>query len=681
MRQSASFVLSSTILIHSSFVQAMSSSDIEVGGGSSRIDSDSMVDEGDSSDIEIGGLPVGSSESDGGGIEVGEPAGDRVDWRKGPRNRGPLVQSTSGSFWAVLLQETPTGLRQIFGVAQFEWALSHPDYNRRNNRDCGVLTYTACRDTTYLLVDPVAFPEGFDFERPTATVVALHACGRSEVDTGDGLATVNSLLGAQRAKCGVVLLCSDREATAFKTAGGESWCFRSGTVFARTKAHVGISGHPTKRQLVAWRKQVKAAFAEVPVAEVPVDRPAPLLFLPRALDTESLDAAAAPGRWNIKQEIDPIRLVQALGVVQHLRSPQYFQEVLEDVGEYFGLDESAPVERNPDNDPRRTALLTGMARADVVAMLLTRRRFHQWRLDDAIKSIHIYSDASPVVGVELQGMIIDIVLNDGGFHRVTLPGSTLAYGHTGTWDKGVALLWALWLVAGPEERDLVYVCSKVRSLTTDFGVEMHLLEIPDITKAFIAWLGGQPLHTLRPYINTDSRIFQKALRIAGWSHTLGNIMKEVAEEFPQWPQWLGFLRALTKFFRNKSYRQHIARCLGHVPGVADSMKSFRATFAKWRYETVVNTQFELGKRRELCETHMTRAMFINAQDQTLVTTVMEACADSGFWRWMAVSHDNAFRRLEVLRKWGMVCPCEECNAERRRVNFRKHVPCPRTSDY
>ena len=162
---------------------------------------------------------------------------------------------------------------------------------------------------------------------------------------------------------------------------------------------------------------------------------------------------------------------------------------------------------------------------------------------------------------------------------------------------------------------------------------------------------------------------------------MGNIMKEVAEEYSQWPHYLEFLRALTKFFRNNSYRQHITECLRHVPGVEVSMKSFRATFAKWRYETVVNTLFELDKRRELCQTHLNKAMFTFAQDQTLISTVFEACGDAEFWRWMSVSHKHAFRKLEILRKWGMVCPCDDCNAERKRLNYRKHLECKRISHY
>ena len=68
-----------------------------------------------------------------------------------------------------------------------------------------------------------------------------------------------------------------------------------------------------------------------------------------------------------------------------------------------------------------------------------------------MRSINVYSDASPVAGVELQGMIVDINLTVGKKLRIILPGSTLAYGHTDTMAKGVALIWGIFLIAGPLE--------------------------------------------------------------------------------------------------------------------------------------------------------------------------------------------------------------------------------------
>ena len=56
--------------------------------------------------------------------------------------------------------------------------------------------------------------------------------------------------------------------------------------------------------------------------------------------------------------------------------------------------------------------------------------------------------------------------------------------------KGVTLLFACWLVAGPFFEDMSYFLSKVTSITTDHGVEIHTLEFPNILKAFFGLVGG-----------------------------------------------------------------------------------------------------------------------------------------------------------------------------------------------
>jgi len=76
---------------------------------------------------------------------------------------------------------------------------------------------------------------------------------------------------------------------------------------------------------------------------------------------------------------------------------------------------------------------------------------------DSLEAVTLQSDASPVVGAELQGMIVEFIHKDGSIRRVTVPGSTLSYGHFDMVHKGVALVWGVWLICGPELRHLHYV--------------------------------------------------------------------------------------------------------------------------------------------------------------------------------------------------------------------------------
>ena len=148
-------------------------------------------------------------------------------------------------------------------------------------------------------------------------------------------------------------------------------------------------------------------------------------------------------------------------------------------------------------------------------------------------------------------------------------------------------MWCIWLIAGPSADDVLWFISLTTSFTTDFGNEMHLLEMPDVVDALMAWADGVPLSRVQPLVHHDRRLFARALRVAGWSHTLGGIMKSVASKFKDWPEHLSSLRIICKTFRNESYREHVKSKLKRNLSDEEkkTLKSFTAGFAKWRYET------------------------------------------------------------------------------------------------
>ena len=155
-----------------------------------------------------------------------------------------------------------------------------------------------------------------------------------------------------------------------------------------------------------------------------------------------------------------------------------------------------------------------------------------------------------------------------------------------------------------------------------------------------------------------------ALRIGGWSHSLGNVMKLSGAYFPEFAVWLGWLRSLCRFFRIGSYRSHLIRMLSdHIDGLATLLRSFSAGFAKWRYETLHHCLESLLKLRVLCEQHLERCLFNEVKDDNELQTVIKACKQPQFWRWISVSYKLLYNRLEGLRRWGLLCPC--CVEKRR----------------
>jgi len=245
---------------------------------------------------------------------------------------------------------------------------------------------------------------------------------------------------------------------------------------------------------------------------------------------------------------DPLKIINAVNYSNFLRSEKEFTSSLDAAGKYNRdpSDDETPA-RDKKMDPARATRMRGRQRCDLVGMLLERREFKVWMKDDAIRSIHLYSDASPVVGVELQGMLIDVVLKNGEIVRRTLPGSQLSYGACGVASKGIAFLWAVFLTCGPERESLEYCMSKLVSATTDNGTEVNLVIIPDIMQQFYAWMRGTPIEEIKAPEVEGTRLMKETLRIIGFGHTTGGIMKEIAEADPDYPKYLEQMRTLCRF--------------------------------------------------------------------------------------------------------------------------------------
>ena len=177
-------------------------------------------------------------------------------------------------------------------------------------------------------------------------------------------------------------------------------------------------------------------------------------------------------------------------------------------------------------------------------------------------------------------------------------------------------------------------------------------------------------------IDFSRRLFFRALRVAGWNHLCGNVMKRIAATAPTWPQILEQLSLLCSFFRNETWRTHIVSVLSsRIPGLAKLLKSFTAGVAKWRFEAIVCCLKQLLPLRRLCEGFIREELFANAQDRVSLQGVCNACRDKFLWRFIACALKHVFDEVEGMRHWGMVCPC----CSKLREEGAKHLHCPRHS--
>ena len=270
-------------------------------------------------------------------------------------------------------------------------------------------------------------------------------------------------------------------------------------------------------------------------------------------------------------------------------------------------------------------------------------------------------------------MILETITRDHKLTRSVLPGATLHYGNYGAVAKGVCLLWALFLVAGPFFCDLRWLVSKVAGITTDFGVEMKTIELPFILSAFIAWHEGRDLLACRPLVDHNRRLFQYALRLSGWGHLWGNLMKSMAENGTRWETSLTQLRAMVAFLRVASWRKTIQRFL-KARGIPDAelaeLDHFSATTAKWRYQTIAFCMASISRCRAALA-HVVPEMFANVKDRVTIEGALNAINDEFFLPYVTCASREVFGPAEGCRHWGMVCPCHV--AERH--EGKKHIHC------
>ena len=252
--------------------------------------------------------------------------------------------------------------------------------------------------------------------------------------------------------------------------------------------------------------------------------------------------------------MDPIRLLRATFFSNFLRRQSDFTTAM-GFAYAYDHDDQEPEDRDVSRDPSESALHRSLRRLDVVDILIRRREFHAWVKYDISSSINVWTDSSPVSGDELQGLAMDITFTDDSTLRIYLPGATLQYGHCDAVNKAAGLLHAIWMIAGPGYNEVAHVCSKITSVTTDMGVEMGTVTLPDFILAFCKYMEGVPANALSGYVDRSVRWLPAALRLAGWGHAYGNMMKATAMSVQRWPQLLRQMRALVSFFQKPNLAQ------------------------------------------------------------------------------------------------------------------------------
>ena len=157
---------------------------------------------------------------------------------------------------------------------------------------------------------------------------------------------------------------------------------------------------------------------------------------------------------------------------------------------------------------------------DFVACLILRHHFASLQMSSV--NMFLYFDGSPQWrGVEIFCSSIDWATSAGDLRRRMLPVISLERGMLSTFKKTCALLWQLWLISGGSREVFLSYLTRIRSATTDMGVEAGVIDAPaSYVDAFLAELKLPPVSQ-----GHGPWMCPRALQAPGWRHMWGNVLR------------------------------------------------------------------------------------------------------------------------------------------------------------
>lgn len=235
-------------------------------------------------------------------------------------------------------------------------------------------------------------------------------------------------------------------------------------------------------------------------------------------------------------------------------------------------------------------------RLDAVAMLLAREAFEKTCDNhDGLPYLYLYADASPQErGLEMFGASWDIVSAEG-IERRLFPLVRLDREQLTASGKMAALLWQCFLVSGKNWALFKTYLGRVRSLTTDMGVERLLIDQPNCVSH---WLSTAfPKVVFPPWIGGSAFAFPKAMHIPGWRHCFDGLTRWGLWTLPWFPGFLEKLKSLVSFFRDSGHIDQLSRHLEQcgLDGLASAARGLRlTTIAEWRWASLGNVCRSIG---------------------------------------------------------------------------------------
>lgn len=298
-------------------------------------------------------------------------------------------------------------------------------------------------------------------------------------------------------------------------------------------------------------------------------------------------------------------------------------------------------------------------RLDCVAMLLFRRLWASLlgTIGHHQVNIYMYADASPQWrGLELYASSFE-VFDGSRLQRRLFPMVSLDKAFSDAAGKCLALLWQAYLMVGPSFQMMRLFCSRVRSITTDQGVERLLANFPDVLRQFFGLVDPQYL----PPKEEDpvAWLFPRAVAVPGWMHLWDLEIRRGLGAMEFFPHWIQGLKALVSFLRHSQHTELIARSFRSkgFDGAADLVQGMSIpNFAEWRWGTLLGCCIALSGSLASLAKHFDASLFRAAKDRTGISQMLAALRSEDWMVQFKFVHWFC-QWLGGLMSWGRGCDC------------------------
>ena len=287
------------------------------------------------------------------------------------------------------------------------------------------------------------------------------------------------------------------------------------------------------------------------------------------------------------------------------------------------------------------------------------------------------------------------------WHHVLIP-VALGVGFQGVHQQFVALLHALRVEADCWELVQSF-CKSVVGMTTDFGVESYLQQVPrvDANELFYHWREGTeliddvpealPSRGSRP--SRDAWIsFEQSLPVSGIMHVIHNCLTDIGTALPDYDEWLVKAKAVSRFMSHREYKELLVEHCFSSPSTMvhrDSMLTFNAQIYDERFESLMSFLVQALPLRAPLQMYFDRARFQHVVSEYIDLDVVGSSLTShAWWGYSSVVFACGAIPHEV-QCWLSGCECHppakftESSVSSyylRREAFRREVgveaPCP-----